>query len=67
MPQNNSQKKRGRPVTTSRGHSRGTSINVRMSPDELATLDKWRGEHVSRPEIIRRLVYAFTHPRHRAK
>ena len=38
---------------------KGVPIQVRMQPDELAKLDKWRVKIVdepSRPEAIRRLV-----------
>lgn len=38
-----------------------TPVNVRMPPDELASLDAWidaGGEQISRPEALRRLAMA---------
>jgi len=37
----------------------GTSINVRLQPDQLATLDAWinrQASDVSRPEAVRQLL-----------
>jgi len=37
----------------------GKSINVRLQPAQLAALDKWitaRGEPITRPEAVRRLL-----------
>jgi hypothetical protein len=46
-------RKRGRPRVDS------TSINVRLAPDALTSLDKWiagQPDAPSRPEAIRRIV-----------
>ena len=45
-------KKIGRPRTTGSGDPQ----LVRMHPGQLAAIDKWRGEDITRPEAIRRLV-----------
>jgi hypothetical protein len=47
-------KKRGPPAT-----GQGIQIQVRIQPDKLTTLDRWiaaKGDNLSRPEAIRRLV-----------
>lgn len=47
-------KRRGPPPT-----GVGTPVQVRMSPDQLARLDKWvkaQPDKPSRPEAVRRLV-----------
>jgi len=47
-------KSRGRPAT-----GKGTPVQVRLQPDQLAKVDAWRDaqdDKPSRPEAIRRLV-----------
>jgi len=47
-------RKPGRPAT-----GQGVLIGVRLHPEDLATLDVWRGtepDEPSRPEAIRRLI-----------
>lgn len=48
-------KSRGRPAT-----GQGTLLGVRLQPDQLAAIDAWtekqRGEGMTRPEAIRRLI-----------
>lgn len=55
MSINGTAKRRGRPAT-----GLGTSINVRLQPDQLAALDRWiDGQdepRPTRPEAIRQLV-----------
>lgn len=55
MSINGTVKKRGRPAT-----GLGTSINVRLQPDQLAALDAWIEQQVdpqpSRPEAIRKIL-----------
>jgi len=54
MPINGAMKKRGRPAT-----GPGTSINLRLRPEQLAALDNWiaaQPELVTRPEAIRQIL-----------
>ena len=47
-------KKRGPPPT-----GVGTSLNVRLQPDQLASLDGWiarQSDELSRPEAVRKLL-----------
>ena len=45
-------KRRGRPPTT----GRGTQVGMRWQEPELAVIDAWRGEEMTRPQAIRCLV-----------